>query len=238
MSFLERTTSSNNFAWLMDEHKSLLVSPDEEPPSPGTSKTAPPSASTKVSEFDKGRGLLSQTSFDVGFTPSASPAVPAKLNNKGYTKREMECIAAMCGIQWQWLHSKLGWQDYEPIPNKRLEEAFQRGDSSLRIKTTGVKGSRPCMVFFQDADPVQFDPVSKKTRPVQRVDDRPKNMFTVYWTRLKRKIMGLARSLRAGDRGLKCLRISRNAARRSLVISPSANTMCLITTTQLASVRK
>eukprot|EP00928_Gymnodinium_smaydae_P091146 TRINITY_DN74848_c0_g1_i1.p1 TRINITY_DN74848_c0_g1~~TRINITY_DN74848_c0_g1_i1.p1 ORF type:complete len:700 (-),score=101.70 TRINITY_DN74848_c0_g1_i1:68-2125(-) len=68
-------------------------------------------------------------------------------------------------VRWQWEH-RTGFKDYEPRTNLKIEAAYKRGDSKVRLKSGKFKAT-PMEIFFEDM--IQHDPTSGNTRRVQRV---------------------------------------------------------------------
>jgi len=69
------------------------------------------------------------------------------------------------GVRWQWEH-KTGFRDYVERDNLRIEMAFQRGESKVRIRSGKGEGV-PMELFFVDM--LQYDPTSENKRRIQRV---------------------------------------------------------------------
>mmetsp|Transcript_46989 Transcript_46989/g.105379 ORF Transcript_46989/g.105379 Transcript_46989/m.105379 type:complete len:831 (-) Transcript_46989:146-2638(-) len=68
-------------------------------------------------------------------------------------------------VMWQWKH-KTGYKDYDNVTTKKIENAFQCGQTMVRVKT-GKKGSTPMELFFFDM--IQYDPVTGNQRDIRRV---------------------------------------------------------------------
>jgi len=91
-------------------------------------------------------------------------------------------------VVWQWLHRE-GFRDYSQAVSLRIEEAYQRGDSVVRLKT-GKGGSVPMEVFFHEM--LQYDPTSGNTRKVQR------NGKNGRLQKLRRKVAEIKRRVELG----------------------------------------
>lgn len=65
---------------------------------------------------------------------------------------------------WQWEH-KTGFRDYIPKVSQRIEDAYQAGFYSIRVKA-GKTGGVPMEIFFNDF--LQYDPITTHSRRVRR----------------------------------------------------------------------
>jgi len=92
------------------------------------------------------------------------------------------------GINWQWLHST-GFIDYRAAANAKIEHAYQRGDSKVRIQD-GKDLATPMEIFFVDM--VQYDPKTGNPRTVRRVGPDGR------WHRARRSITTIYRSWSTG----------------------------------------
>lgn len=116
-------------------------------------------------------------------TPSPTAASPKspESDEPGGIRKDRKVV-------WQWEH-RTGFKDYEPQAIDRIERAFQKGDSMVRLRS-GKGGSIPMEVFFHDM--LQHDPVSGNTRKVRRIG--PQGL----WHKTRRWIAEVARSLETG----------------------------------------
>jgi len=78
-------------------------------------------------------------------------------------------------VFWQWEH-RTGYRDYDAKANLRIEQAYQRGEAYVRLKS-GKIGTIPMEIFF--ADMLQYDPVSANTRKVRRLG--PSGLLQRLW---------------------------------------------------------
>eukprot|EP00403_Amphidinium_massartii_P021618 CAMPEP_0178394726 /NCGR_PEP_ID=MMETSP0689_2-20121128/12855_1 /TAXON_ID=160604 /ORGANISM="Amphidinium massartii, Strain CS-259" /LENGTH=854 /DNA_ID=CAMNT_0020015365 /DNA_START=71 /DNA_END=2635 /DNA_ORIENTATION=+ len=69
-------------------------------------------------------------------------------------------------VMWQWKHDKRGYQDYPAAITRKIENAFQNGYTTVRVKS-GKKGSTPMELFFFDM--IQYDPRTGNHRDIRRV---------------------------------------------------------------------
>eukprot|EP00930_Biecheleria_cincta_P002320 TRINITY_DN103330_c0_g1_i1.p1 TRINITY_DN103330_c0_g1~~TRINITY_DN103330_c0_g1_i1.p1 ORF type:complete len:817 (+),score=141.41 TRINITY_DN103330_c0_g1_i1:31-2481(+) len=74
-------------------------------------------------------------------------------------------LDAFPGVVWQWQH-KTGWRDYDQRSIVKIETAYRQGESKVRVQT-GKELMTPMELFF--ADMLQHDPISTRTRSIQRV---------------------------------------------------------------------
>mmetsp|Transcript_67390 Transcript_67390/g.197026 ORF Transcript_67390/g.197026 Transcript_67390/m.197026 type:complete len:679 (-) Transcript_67390:178-2214(-) len=92
-------------------------------------------------------------------------------------------------VMWQWDHRK-GFRDYTPSQNAKIEYAFQRGDSTVHLKT-GKAGTTPMQIFFTDM--LQYDVMSGNSRSVRRVGNNS------CFMRARRFVMEFVRSFETGQ---------------------------------------
>jgi len=94
----------------------------------------------------------------------------------------------------RWLfyqHTKKRWKDYKVEQNQRIEFAYQRGDSKVRIQS-GEDGTIPMEIFF--ADMIQYDPISDNRRAVQRLGpDSTWSQFKRFLNMAYRSYMSLGK---------------------------------------------
>jgi len=83
------------------------------------------------------------------------------------------------GAYWQWEH-KTGFRNYRERDQAKIEKAFQRGESKVRIKT-GKLGKTPMEIFFVSM--AQFDPTTKNLRRVRRCGQYG------WWMHVRRLVM-------------------------------------------------
>lgn len=74
-------------------------------------------------------------------------------------------LEAFPGIVWQW-HHREGWRDYDQRSIVKIETAYRKGESKVRVRT-GKQLGTPMELFFVDM--LQHDPISKRTRGIRRV---------------------------------------------------------------------
>eukprot|EP00933_Yihiella_yeosuensis_P018952 TRINITY_DN15428_c0_g2_i1.p1 TRINITY_DN15428_c0_g2~~TRINITY_DN15428_c0_g2_i1.p1 ORF type:complete len:738 (+),score=143.35 TRINITY_DN15428_c0_g2_i1:139-2352(+) len=91
--------------------------------------------------------------------------------------------------QWQWEH-RSGFRDYNEQMNARIEDAYQRGEFHVRLKS-GKAGQTPMEIFFVDM--LQHDPKSGNVRRVRRIGKID------IWTRLQRRYREFARMIERGS---------------------------------------
>lgn len=91
-------------------------------------------------------------------------------------------------VRWQWWH-KHGYRNYNDVMNRRIEEAFQCGESHIRMKA-GKTGSTPMEIFFVDM--IQYDPITHNKRDVQRLGP------DTCYMKMMRHIRAFLRSLETG----------------------------------------
>uniref|UniRef100_A0A7S0B7R4 EF-hand domain-containing protein n=1 Tax=Pyrodinium bahamense TaxID=73915 RepID=A0A7S0B7R4_9DINO len=91
-------------------------------------------------------------------------------------------------VLWQWEH-RTGFKNYDEKACERIEAAYQRGESHVRLKAGKMK-STPKELFFEDM--IQFDPITKNHRPIRRLG--PDSCLQ----RWKRRVNGLYRTLETG----------------------------------------
>jgi len=91
-------------------------------------------------------------------------------------------------VVWQWEH-RTGFKSYDPRATARIEDAFQRGLSRVRLKA-GKMDDTPMELFFHDM--IQFDPKTGNTRKIRRVGNDS------WWKKLRRKANELAWLIETG----------------------------------------
>lgn len=91
-------------------------------------------------------------------------------------------------VEWQWEH-RTGFKSYDPRATARIEDAYQRGLSRVRLKA-GKTDDTPMELFFHDM--IQFDPKTGNCRKIQRIG---KDSF---WKKCLRKGNELARLIETG----------------------------------------
>lgn len=91
-------------------------------------------------------------------------------------------------VQWQWEH-RTGFRDYDEGTRDRIEAAYQRGESHVRLKAGKMK-STPMELFFVDM--LQHDPVTKNVRGIRRLGPDP------LWQRSRRGLNALWSALETG----------------------------------------
>ncbi|OLQ00123.1 hypothetical protein AK812_SmicGene17261 [Symbiodinium microadriaticum] len=89
---------------------------------------------------------------------------------------------------WQWEH-RTGFKNYDTRATARIEDAFQRGLSRVRLKA-GKMDDTPMELFFHDM--IQFDPKTGNTRKIRRVGRDS------CWKKLRRKANELAWLIETG----------------------------------------
>jgi len=89
---------------------------------------------------------------------------------------------------WQWEH-RTGFKNYDARATARIEDAFQRGLSRVRLKA-GKMDDTPMELFFHDM--IQFDPKTGNTRKIRRVGRDS------CWKKLRRKANELAWLIETG----------------------------------------
>mmetsp|Transcript_92042 Transcript_92042/g.269301 ORF Transcript_92042/g.269301 Transcript_92042/m.269301 type:complete len:609 (-) Transcript_92042:45-1871(-) len=88
---------------------------------------------------------------------------------------------------WQWEH-RTGFRNYHESLVERIEAAYQRGASHVRLKTG--KTLAPMELFFVDM--IQHDPLTQNVRPIRRVGPDS------WWQQFRRKLGGLWISIETG----------------------------------------
>lgn len=83
-------------------------------------------------------------------------------------------------VVWQWEH-KSGFRDFDAPSVQRIEKAYQRGITHVRLKS-GKMGATPVEVFLIDM--IQWNPVTGNVRSVRRVGPDS------WWKGLTRYISG------------------------------------------------
>eukprot|EP00927_Polykrikos_kofoidii_P022264 TRINITY_DN20825_c0_g1_i1.p1 TRINITY_DN20825_c0_g1~~TRINITY_DN20825_c0_g1_i1.p1 ORF type:complete len:730 (-),score=112.16 TRINITY_DN20825_c0_g1_i1:23-2212(-) len=68
-------------------------------------------------------------------------------------------------VSWQWLH-RTGFRDYSESAARKIEFAYQQGDSKVRLKS-GKSSMTPMEIFFVEM--IQHDPITSNTRDVRRL---------------------------------------------------------------------
>lgn len=91
-------------------------------------------------------------------------------------------------VAWQWEH-RTGFKAYDVRATARIEDAFQRGLSRVRLKA-GKMDDTPMELFFHDM--IQFDPKTGNTRKIRRVGRDS------WWKRFRRKVNELAWLIETG----------------------------------------
>mmetsp|Transcript_100879 Transcript_100879/g.284593 ORF Transcript_100879/g.284593 Transcript_100879/m.284593 type:complete len:918 (-) Transcript_100879:9-2762(-) len=91
-------------------------------------------------------------------------------------------------VRWQWEH-RTGFRDYSVANSERIEEAYQRGDTLVHLKS-GKRNGIPMELFLLDM--LQHDPTTGNTRPIQRVG--PKG----FLHRLRLRVAQVIRRLETG----------------------------------------
>jgi len=91
-------------------------------------------------------------------------------------------------VVWQWEH-RTGFKAYDVRATARIEDAFQRGLSRVRLKA-GKMDDTPMELFFHDM--IQFDPKTGNTRKIRRVGRDS------WWKRFRRKVNELAWLIETG----------------------------------------
>jgi hypothetical protein len=91
---------------------------------------------------------------------------------------------------WQWQRSKGGFRNYPEHQNKRIEEAYQNGNSKCRLKSGG-QGKTPMEIFFVDM--IQIDPASRNVRKVRRLG------ASSWWMQFCRQVGAIIRSISLGE---------------------------------------
>lgn len=92
------------------------------------------------------------------------------------------------GAVWQWEH-RTGYKNYDLRATARIEDAFQRGLSRVRLKA-GKLDDTPMELFFYDM--IQFDPKTGNCRKIRRIGPNG------FWQTLKRKANEIARLIETG----------------------------------------
>lgn len=89
---------------------------------------------------------------------------------------------------WQWEH-RTGFRDYDEATCQRIEAAFQRGETHVRLKAGKAK-STPMELFFVDM--IQHDPVTRNVRNIRRQGSDS------WWQSCKRSLNALWIALETG----------------------------------------
>mmetsp|Transcript_29049 Transcript_29049/g.69177 ORF Transcript_29049/g.69177 Transcript_29049/m.69177 type:complete len:745 (-) Transcript_29049:80-2314(-) len=123
---------------------------------------------------------------------AAKPRVPVPRFRSSWTGGTMlwnsEKTVPTPSVVWQWEH-RTGYKPYDNRATMRIEDAFQRGLSRVRLKA-GKMDDTPMELFFHDM--IQFDPKTGNTRKIRRVGTDS------IWSRIKRKANELAWLIETG----------------------------------------
>eukprot|EP00929_Paragymnodinium_shiwhaense_P008158 TRINITY_DN112099_c0_g1_i1.p1 TRINITY_DN112099_c0_g1~~TRINITY_DN112099_c0_g1_i1.p1 ORF type:complete len:716 (+),score=89.37 TRINITY_DN112099_c0_g1_i1:98-2245(+) len=106
----------------------------------------------------------------------ASPASVAMSRDSEEESTWAQKVTASKEIVWQWKH-RTGFKDYDARASGRIEAAFQKGESHVRLKTGKFKKT-PMEVFFVDM--LQHDPITGNNREIRRIGPDSR------WQRFKR----------------------------------------------------
>jgi hypothetical protein len=90
--------------------------------------------------------------------------------------------------QWQWQRYE-EWKNYHPAANSRIELAYQKGQSHVRIRS-GKNLDIPMELFFGDL--VQYDPITGNARNIRRLGHE--STFRRMW----RKVLGAVEQMETG----------------------------------------
>lgn len=114
--------------------------------------------------------------------PKAKERVPVPRFRSSWTGGTVlwssEKTAPTGQVVWQWEH-RTGFKAYDVRATARIEDAFQRGLSRVRLKA-GKMDDTPMELFFHDM--IQFDPKTGNTRKIRRVGRDS------LWKRFRRKV--------------------------------------------------
>ncbi|CAK0905330.1 unnamed protein product [Prorocentrum cordatum] len=91
---------------------------------------------------------------------------------------------------WQWQRAKGNFCSYAPAVNARIEDAYRRGYSKVRVKS-GKGGQVPMEIFFVDT--AQLDPKSRNLRKLRRLGRKS------WQVELTRHAKAVARSVLWGE---------------------------------------
>mmetsp|Transcript_9443 Transcript_9443/g.16759 ORF Transcript_9443/g.16759 Transcript_9443/m.16759 type:complete len:711 (-) Transcript_9443:92-2224(-) len=89
---------------------------------------------------------------------------------------------------WQWEH-RTGFKNYDLRATARIEDAYQRGLSRVRLKA-GKMDDTPMELFFYDM--IQFDPKTGNSRNIRRLG------HDSVWQKLRRKANEISRLIETG----------------------------------------
>jgi len=105
--------------------------------------------------------------------------------------RRSSALSLQTAAFWQWENDDLGFTNYRERNQVKIEKAFQRGKSKVRIKT-GKVGTTPMEIFFLGM--VQFDPATKNLRHVRRCGQYG------WWMHARRLVMEVQCAWETGEK--------------------------------------
>ncbi|CAK0848232.1 unnamed protein product [Prorocentrum cordatum] len=113
----------------------------------------------------------------------------AVVPGEAWPPAEEDSVVDVAGSVWQWEH-RTGFRSYAAAESERIEEAWQSGESKVRLKA-GKTGKIPMEIFF--ADMVQLDPTSGSQRNVRRVGHDSR------FSRLERNLRQVWKAIHTGQ---------------------------------------
>eukprot|EP00927_Polykrikos_kofoidii_P074250 TRINITY_DN70238_c0_g1_i1.p1 TRINITY_DN70238_c0_g1~~TRINITY_DN70238_c0_g1_i1.p1 ORF type:complete len:709 (+),score=106.70 TRINITY_DN70238_c0_g1_i1:46-2172(+) len=101
------------------------------------------------------------------------------LSRSSHVTTTIELPELASDVEWQWKH-RTGFRNYTDDAARRIERAFNIGESKVRLKTGKTK-TTPMEIFFGEM--IQYDPISKNTREVRRLGANP--WYRRWWRHTK-----------------------------------------------------
>ncbi|CAK0863698.1 unnamed protein product [Prorocentrum cordatum] len=149
-------------------------------------------AESKASSLLSSQGSMQTYDTEGGAADSTLAAARAGKSKSGLSESVDQEVGELSRGQyvWQWQRSKGGFRNYPPKQNARIEDAYRRGHSMVRIKS-GREGQTPMEIFFVDMH--QLDPSSRNIRPVRRLGNKS------WYIETARHVQAIARSVFLGE---------------------------------------